>query len=90
MPGPTPVEIIDTVQIFIAEYLERPPEELIYEYDPGVRCDDAFPDIDDMDRDVWRVHIRNAFPEDDGFRINIAERLYDKYGIIAEVELAWR
>ena len=90
MPQPTPVEIIDSVQVFIAEYLERSLEELLYEYDPGVRCDDAFPDVNDIDQDVWRVHIRNAFPEDDGFRLNIAERLYDKYGIIAEVELAWR
>ena len=86
----TPTEIVDAVQVFIAEYLERPQSELLYEYDPGVRCDDAFPDVNDMDQDVWRVHVRNAFPEDDGFRINIAERLYDKYGIIAEVDLAWR
>ncbi len=92
MPQPTPVEIIDAVQVFIGEYLERPPEELIYEYDPGVRCDDAYPgeDEDELDRVVWRVHVRNAFPEDDGFRLNLVERLYEKFGIIAQVELAWR
>ena len=90
MPQPTPVEVIDAVQVFIAEYLERPPEELIYHYDPGMRCEDATPGVNDFDQEVWTIRVRNAFPEDDGLRISIAEFLYDKFGIGAEVVLEWR
>ena len=90
MPQPTPVEIIDSVQIFIAEYLERPPEELVFNYDPTLRCEDAVPHFNQADEEVWTILIRNAFPEDDGLRINIAERVFDKYGIATEVVLEWR
>ncbi len=90
MPQPTPAEVIDAVQVFIGEYLERPPEELVFNYDPGMRCEDAFPVDGAPNQDAWAVQVRNAFPEDDGLRISIAEFLQEKYGIVAEVELAWR
>lgn len=90
MPEPTPVEVIDSVQVFIAEYMERPQEELIFNYDPGMRCEDAYPSSDDQRDLTWTIHIRNAYPEDDGLRISIAEFLHEKYGIGAEVVLQWR
>ena len=90
MPQPTPVEVIDAVQVFISEYLDRPREELVFNYDPHMRCDGASPVDTSPYRDAWAVHVRNAYPEDDGLRISIAEFLLEKYGIMAEVELAWR
>ncbi len=90
MPRPTPIEVIDAVQVFIEEYLDRPPEELIYRYDPGMRCEDAVPGVNGFNEEVWTIHVRNAFPEDDGLRLSIAEHLYQKFGIGVEVWLAWR
>ena len=63
---------------------------MIYPYDPGMRCEDAEPGVNNLNQEVWTVRVRNAFPEDDGLRINIAEHLYQKFGIGTEVVLEWR
>ena len=90
MPQPTPVQVMDAVNLFITDLLEDPPDTAIYDYNPGMRCYDASFGIINTGAEGWKVFIDKALPEDDGLRISIAEHLYAKYGAGVEVVLEWR
>lgn len=90
MAQPTPVQVMDTVNVYISDLIDEPPDTAIYTYNPGMRCYDASFGLISTGIDGWKVFIDKALPEDDGLRISIAEHLYAKYGTGAEVVLEWR
>ncbi len=90
MSQPTPLQVVDAVQSFIYDFLDNPPEGLIYDYHPQMRCYDAAPVASSVNGAGWTVRVCNAFPEDDGLRLRIAEHLFDKFSINVDVALEWR
>ena len=82
-------QVIDAVNVFIAELLEDPPKDANYTYNPGMRCYDVSFGVQGTGIEGWNVFIDKALPEDDGLRINICEYLENKFGIGASVVLEW-
>ncbi len=85
----TDQQVIDAVNVFIADLLDDPPENTIYTYNPGMRCYDVAFGVISSGAEGWNVYIEKAFPEDDGMRLSVCEYLESKFGIGADVVLEW-
>lgn len=81
----TQQDVMETVNVFITNLLDDPPEDTVYNYNPGMRCYEVTSGVNTD----WTVYIDKAFPEDDGLRLDICELLETKYGIAASVVLEW-
>ena len=82
-------DVIDAVNVFIADLLDNPPEEAIYTYHSGMHCYDVSAGVNSTGVAGWTVFIEKAFPEDDGLRLKIADHLEQRFGIGADVVLEW-
>ncbi len=86
----TDQDVIDAANVFISNLLDDPPENAIYDYNPGMRCYDVSFGVLSSGTEGWSVFVERALPEDDGLRMNICEYLEGKFGIGVNVVLEWR
>ena len=91
MSGPpiTQQRVMDAVNVFISELVDDPPENVIYEYNPGMRCYEVVFGTTEAGTKGYTAYIEKALPEDDGLRISLAEFLQEKFGIEADIVLEW-
>ena len=89
MPEPTPAQVIDSTQEFIDALLNRPPSEVSRSYHPGLHCYDAISGVNSTGDAVWLVLLEKAHPDYDELRLEIADYLYDRWGVGADVALEW-
>ncbi|MYC29931.1 MAG: hypothetical protein F4X65_07575 [Chloroflexi bacterium] len=85
----TEQRIMDAVNVFISELVDDPPENVIYEYNPGMRCYEVTFGTTEAGTRGYTAYIEKALPEDDGLRITIVEFLHEKFGIESDIVLEW-